>query len=169
MKSSIRAVAAGLLLVITSLVLVGCAAGADASSMTPVAEEPAESLPEGNLTEGQDVVEGSVEVVYFHTANPCDCMAVFGEAIADSINANFEAELASGELKFIDVVSDDAANKEIVEAFDSQPSDLFVGIRIGDVTTAEPDYEIWNLMGDDEAVAKYVKGVVEAKLAGMNS
>ena len=119
--------------------------------------------------EGQEVTAGSVQLVYFHIANPCSCMAVFGGAIADSINTNFQTELASGELKFIDVVSDDAANKEIVEAFDSQPSDLFVVTTIGDAISVEPDYDIWSLMGDNEAVAQYVKGVVEAKLAGLNS
>ena len=176
MKKTVRIVAVALLFVITSLALVGCSAGADASSVPPPveepaasvsAEEPAESVPADNTSAGQEVVAGSVQVVYFHIANPCACMAAFGEAIADSINTNFEAELASGVVKFIDVVSDDAANAATVEAFDSQPSDLFVVTSIGEATSVEPDNEIWSLMGDDEAVAQHVKDAVEAKLAGL--
>jgi len=178
MKKTARMMALALLFVMTSAVVVGCSAWGDADSSTPPAEEavesvpaeePADSVPVHDPEEGQEVTVGSVQLVYFHIANPCSCMAVFGGAIADSINTNFQTELASGELKFIDVVSDDAANKEIVEAFDSQPSDLFVVTTIGDAISVEPDYDIWSLMGDNEAVAQYVKGVVEAKLAGLNS
>ena len=176
MMKTTRKVLLILLLGISSLVLVGCSPGEDASAApSPVAEpaesvpaeEPVESVPADNTSAGQEVVAGSVQVVYFHIANPCDCMAAFGEAIADSINTNFQAELASGVVKFIDVVSDDAANAATVEAFDSQPSDLFVVTSIGEATSVEPDNEIWSLMGDDEAVAQHVKDAVEAKLAGL--
>ena len=169
MKKTVRIVAVALLFVITSLALVGCSSGADASSVLPPVEEPAESAPADNSSAGQEEVAGSVQLVYFHIANPCSCMAAFGQAISDGINTNFQAELASGVVKFIDVVSDDAANAATVEAFASQPSDLFVVTTIGDATSVEPDYDIWSLMGDDEAVGQSVKDLVEAKLAVLPS
>ena len=177
MKNIVRMVSSVLLIGIICLAMIGCSSGVDADSSTLPAEPPVESAPAEESAESapasapaeDEVTAGSVQLVYFHTANPCSCMAVFGGAIADSINTNFQTELASGVVIFVDVVSDDAANKEIVEAFDSQPFDLFVVTTIGDAISVEPDYDIWSLMGDNEAVALYVKGVVEAKLAGLNS
>ncbi|MBN1857020.1 MAG: hypothetical protein JW846_08720 [Dehalococcoidia bacterium] len=165
MKNIARMVSLVLLIGIISLAMTGCSSGVDADTSTLPAEQPVESAPESAPTD--EVPAVSVQLVYFHVANPCDCMAVFGEAVADSVNTNFQAELASGVVELVDVVSDDPANAATVEAFDSQPSDLFVVTRVGDAVSVEPDYEIWGLMGDNEAVAQYVKDMVEAKLAGL--
>ena len=165
MSKTLRIVAAAFLFVVIPLALVGCSEDADVTPVAPPAAEPAEVVSADDPPLSEETAAGSVEVVYFHIANPCDCMAVFGEAVADSINANFEAELASGVVSFVDVVSDDPANVATVEDFDSQPSDIFVVTRVGDVTSVEPDYDIWSLMGDNEAVAQYVKSLVETKLA----
>jgi hypothetical protein len=169
MMKTARIVLLILLLGIGSLVPVGCSPGEDASAAPSPVADAAESVPADSLTEGQATAAGSVQVVYFHVAKPCECMAAVGQAIAYSIDTYFQTELASGLLSFVDVVSDDAANASAVESFGSQPFDLFFVTTIGDESSVEPDYDIWNLMGDDEAIAQHVKSLVEARLAGLTS
>ena len=169
MRKIARRVLLALLFGVTFLVLVGCSPKGDASAAPSPLAEPAESVPADNPTEGQETAAGSVQVVYFHVAKPCDCMAAVGQAIAYSIDTYFQTELASGLLSFVDVVSDDTANASAVGSFGSQPFDLFFVTTIGDESSVEPDYDVWNLMGDDEAIAQHVKSLVEARLAGLAS
>ncbi|MFC2008472.1 hypothetical protein ACFLUT_00245 [Chloroflexota bacterium] len=108
--------------------------------------------------------DDGVDVVYFEVAKPCDCMAEVGDAVALSIDNSFAAELQNGELRFFEIVSDDAQNKSVLETFEAQPFDLFIVRYEGGNSTAEPVYEIWNLMGDNEAIGEYVRVAVEASL-----
>ena len=93
-------------------------------------------------------------------------MAEVGDAVELAIETHFASEIRSGELRFFVIVSDDAANSELVETFNSQPFDLFIVEFEDGRGTANPVYEIWNLMGDNDAIVEFVRAIVQQSLDG---
>ena len=94
-------------------------------------------------------------------------MAEVGDAIALSVDNNFATELQNGKLRFFTVVSDDPQNESLLKMFEAQPFDLFIVTQQGGSSIAEPVYEIWNLMGDNEAISEYVRATVQASLVSV--
>lgn len=153
-------------LVISAVLLVGLSAGCSDGNATP---PPAGASQGGGIraTEPYALRTGDgVDVVYFETAEPCDCMAEVGDAVELAIQTYFEDEVRRGKLRFFVVVSDDASNSELVETFNSQPFDLFVVEFDDGQGMATPVYEIWNLMGDNEAIVELVRAAVQKSLDG---
>lgn len=109
--------------------------------------------------------DSGVDVVYFEETNPCECMAQVGVVIKDCVRTNFAGELQSGELRFFVVFSDDWANRETLNLFKNQPFDLFIVEFEDGKGVATPVYEFWSMMGDDEAIDKYVKARIQDSLA----
>ena len=107
-----------------------------------------------------------VDVVYFEVAEPCDCMAEVGDAVELAIDNNFADQIQDGSLRFYIVVSDDANTQPLLETFRAQPFDLMIVTYDDGQGTVEPIYEIWNLMGDNQAIEEYVRAAVEASLSG---
>ena len=146
-------------LMLAVAVLTGC--GNDAPPQADASEQQEEPV-NGSF---QPREADGVDVVYFEESDPCDCMAEVGDAVEHSIQSNFAQELESGELRFFLIVSDDPANGQTLQMFDAQTFDLFIIEYVDGEGTATPVYEIWNLMGDDEAIESLVKAQVEAALA----
>ncbi len=160
-----RVVVSLLALSLAAAPLVGCS-GDDSTS--PAAEAGEQS----NAQTGQEYSPRSgdgVDVVYFETERPCECMAEVGDSVERAVQTHFQDELQSGALRFFMVVSDDPANEEIVSMFNSQAFDLFVVQYEDGKGTATPVYEIWTLMGDDEAIVLFTKSLIEKSLAEQNS
>jgi hypothetical protein len=145
-----------LVLAAIAVAIIGCAP----DTATPPPADASEQQDETYAARTED----GVDVVYFEVAKPCDCMAEVGDAVELSIDNNFAAELQSGELRFFQVVSDDPQNKSILETFEAQPFDLFIVTHAGGNSEVEPVYEIWNLMGDNEAIQEFVRAAVETSL-----
>lgn len=150
-----------LFLFMTALVaLVGPACAGDAPS-APTAQ--ANDQPEAGTYTPRS--SDGIDVVYFEIAEPCECMTEVGDVIEETIRSSFANELESGVLRMSVVVSDDPVNESTVEMFNAQPFDLFIVTSANGQLTAKPVYEIWDLMGDNEAIAALVKAEVEASLA----
>jgi len=152
--------------VVSAALLVGLAAGCSDSNPTP---PPANASQQGGVrsAEPYELRTGDgVDVVYFEIAKPCDCMAEVGDAVELAIQTYFEEEVRSGELRFFVIVSDDEANSALVKLFNSQPFDLFVVSFDDGQGLAEPVYDIWNLMGDNEAIVELVRAAVQKSLDG---
>ena len=148
--------AVALILAATTVAIVGCAP----DTVTPPPTDASEQQDQTYVARTDD----GVDVVYFEVTKPCDCMAEVGDAVALSIDNNFGAELESGALRFFDIVSDDPENKSVLEMFEAQPFDLFIVTYEGGSSVVEPVYEIWNLMGDNEAIEEFVRAAVETSL-----
>jgi len=149
-----------------AVLLVGLSAGCSGDNPTP---PPASASQNGGIraTGPYELRTGDgVDVVYFETAEPCDCMAEVGDTVEQAIQTYFEDEVRSGELRFFLIVSDDKANAELVQLFNSQPFDMFVVEFNDGKGMATPVYEVWNLMGDNEAIAEFVRAVVQKSLDG---
>jgi len=147
-----------LLIVATAVVALGCAS--DNTTPPPADASEQQAGPYAART------DDGVDVVYFETSKPCDCMAEVGDAVELAIDNNFSDELQSGELRFFLVVSDDPQNGSMLKDFDAQPFDLMIVSYDGGRGTIQPVYEIWNLMGDNEAIEEYVRAAVETSLRG---
>ena len=89
-----------------------------------------------------------VELIYFHTRNPCPCMAVVGDNIKYAVDTCFKDEVAGGRVTLTMIVSDDPANVELVKTYDAMAFSLFIREVRGDSELLYPVGGIWEMTGD---------------------
>ena len=89
-----------------------------------------------------------VELIYFHTTNPCHCMAVVGDNIKYAVDTYFKDEVASGKVMLTMIVSDDPANAGMLKKYDAMVFSLFIREVRGDSERVYPVSEIWEMTGD---------------------
>jgi hypothetical protein len=89
-----------------------------------------------------------VELIYFHTGNPCHCMAVVGDNIKYAVDTYFKDEVASGQVVLTMVVADDPANAGMMKKYDAMVFSLFIREVRGDNERVYPVGEIWEMTGD---------------------
>jgi hypothetical protein len=89
-----------------------------------------------------------VELIYFHTKNPCHCMAVVGDNIKYAVDTYFKDEVAGGKVTLTMIVADDPANAELVKKYDAMVFSLFIREVRGDSERVYPVNEIWEMTGD---------------------
>ena len=89
-----------------------------------------------------------VELIYFHTKNPCHCMAVVGDNIKYAVDTYFKDEVAGGRVSLTMIVSDDPANLELLKKYDAMVFSLFIREVRGDSERVYPVGEIWEMTGD---------------------
>jgi hypothetical protein len=109
-----------------------------------------------------------VELIYFHTKNPCHCMAVVGDNIRYAVDTYFKEETGSGRLKLTMVVSDDPANAGMVKKYNAMLFTLLIREIRGDQERVYPVGSIWEMTGDDnrEKLVQFMKSTVTAVLEG---
>jgi len=112
-----------------------------------------------------------VELIYFHTKNPCHCMAIVGDNIKYAVDTYFKDEQASGKVKLTMIVSDNPANAELVKKYDAMLFTLFVKEIRGNTEKIYPVSDIWNMTGDDnkDALVKFIKTALTNILEGKSS
>jgi len=89
-----------------------------------------------------------VELIYFHTKNPCHCMAVVGDSIEYAVDTYFKDEVAGGQVALSMIVSDDPANADTVKKYDAMAFSLFIREVRSDSVRVYPVGEIWEMTGD---------------------
>jgi hypothetical protein len=89
-----------------------------------------------------------VEMIYFHTKNPCPCMAVVGDNIKYAVDTYFKEEVASGQVNLTMVVADDPANAALLKKYDAMVFSLFIREVRGDSERLYPVDAIWEMTGD---------------------
>jgi hypothetical protein len=112
----------------------------------------------------------SVELIYFHTKDPCHCMAVVGDSIKYAVDTYFKDETAAGKVKLTMIVSDDPANADLLKKYDAMYFSLFVReIRPG-AEKIYPVNAIWEMTGDDnrDKLVDFIKNMLTEILAGKN-
>ena len=156
-----RAVVSLLTLSLAALPLAGCSGDESTSPAAEAVEQANTEAEQGYSPRSGD----GVDVVYFETERPCECMAEVGDAVEYAVQTHFQDELQSGVLRFFMVVSDDPANEELVNTFNSQAFDLFVVQYEDGRSAATPVHDIWGLMDDNEAIVLFAKSLIEQSLA----
>lgn len=161
MKRTKAVMSVPVLCVLLLMSLAGCS-----GEVTP---PPAQAS--GQTTAAQGAYElrsdTGIDVLYFQTSDPCECMAEVGVAVRNAVNTHFAQELQSGELRFFVIYSDDWSNRATFEMFKNQPFDLFIVEVENGRGLATPLYELWGVMGDAEAIDLYVREHIEQSLAGL--
>jgi hypothetical protein len=117
-------------------------AAAENGTMVILVENTSISLPIRPLR------PDSVELIYFHTKNPCHCMAVVGDNIKYAVDTYFKDEVAGGKVTLTMIVADDPANAEIMKKYDAMVFSLFIRELRGDSERIYPVGEIWEMTGD---------------------
>lgn len=150
-----------LVLVVIGL-FTGCATPAPAQTgeSDPQAVQVAPS--EGQKTSPPD----RLEIVYFHRANPCHCMAVVEGYIKQVIYLDFASEEASGKIVYRSVVSDDPANKELVKKYRAYLFQLFFTEYRGKQERTYPVDQIWALRDDPEKLKSFLRETIAKSLKG---
>jgi len=145
----------------TGLLLAGC-------SETGSAPPPAGAdggAPTADRTAYELRTDSGIDVVYFAESDACDCMAEVGVVIRETVHTYFEDELSDETIRFFVIASDDWANRETLETFNSQPFDLFIVEYVDGKGVATPLYDFWSMVGDNAAIELYVKAQIEDVLA----
>lgn len=91
-------------------------------------------------------------------------MAEVKGIIDSALRTNFAEEMERKAVRFFSVVSDDPANQDLVRMYGSQQFDLFLVTYEGGKARATQVYEIWSLLGDNEAIALAVTSRVADSL-----
>lgn len=105
-----------------------------------------------------------VELIYFHTKNPCHCMAVVGDNIKYAVETYFKDEAASGKVVLNMIVSDDPTNMPLVKKYDAMAFSLFFREVRGESERVYPVSQIWEMTGD--ANKDRLTGFIRVTLAG---
>ncbi len=144
-------------------------AASDDPEDTPPAHAEEESAPPANddgriigpSTGPYTARDGDgVDLVYFETTNACACMIEVGDAVESAVLTAFQPELRSGELRFYMLFSNSPENMDLVKSLGAQPFDLFIGSFKDGQGPLEPDYGIWSLTGNSEAIEELVRSLV---------
>jgi hypothetical protein len=112
-----------------------------------------------------------VELIYFHTKEPCHCMAVVKENLVYAVETNFGKEIVTGKVKLTTIVSDDPANAELVKKYDAMLFTLFIKEIRGNNEKVYPVSDIWNMTGDDnkDKLINFIRIKVNSVLEGKSS
>ena len=149
------------------LLTLGFAAGKEVTlrsmrgpAAAPGAVAPAESAPAGATAERSD----RVEVYYVHATIRCATCRTIEKMTREVIEKQFAGELADGRIRWreADFQEDEAlARRYKIEA----SGVLVVRLRDGRETGFERLDEVWTLLNDPPAFAKYVGDAVRAALS----
>lgn len=139
-----------LLVLLLAVLLPACAAKVPAQT---VEEEP-KGAPD------------RLEIVYFHRANPCHCMAVVEDYIRAVLYLDFNRELDNGKLAYKSIVSDDPKNQEIVAKYRAYLFQLFFTEYRGKQERTYPVDGIWALRDDPEKLKAFLREAIRKSLNG---
>ena len=109
-------------------------------------------------------IDNGVEVVYFHRAQRCSGCIRMQDMTEYTLNTYFADELESGEIVFIAVNLQDAANADIVQKFGAYTSSLFLNDVENGVDSIEELTDVWFVLWDDEEFVDTVKTAIEERL-----
>jgi hypothetical protein len=111
--------------------------------------------------DGQDVVE----VIYFHRAQRCSGCIHAQDMTEYTLNTYFAEELESGEIVFVALNLQEAANADMVQKFGAYTSSLFLNDVEGGSNSIEELTDIWFVLWDDVEFADVLRTAIEECLA----
>lgn len=133
------------------------------AALFPACAAPA---PAQTVDEKPSTPPDRLEIVYFHRANPCHCMAVVEGYIRQVIYLDFASEEANGKIVYKSVISDDPANKELVAKYRAYLFQLFFTEYRGKQERIYPVDQIWALRDDPERLRSFLRELITKSLNG---
>ncbi|OPY43900.1 MAG: hypothetical protein A4E42_01172 [Methanoregulaceae archaeon PtaU1.Bin222] len=107
-----------------------------------------------------------VEVYHFHATRQCYSCIVLGDYAEETVTTYFAPELQSGKVIFAHVNVDLPENKAVFERYRPTGSSLWIGVYDSDGFHKEQNIKVWYKLGDKDEYMKYLKEVIEKRLAG---
>jgi hypothetical protein len=109
-------------------------------------------------------IDNGVEVVYFHRAQRCSGCIRMQDMTEYTLNTYFADELESGEIVFVAINLQDAANADMVQKFGAYTSSLFLNDAEGGADSIEELTDVWFVLWDDEEFADTLKDAIKERL-----
>ena len=117
-------------------------------------------------TEETEVNVDKLEVYHFHGNQQCTSCKTVGAYAEETVNTYFKDELESGLITFDHINGDLAENRELVQKYGATGSSLWLGTYKNGTFEAKQNTKVWYKIRDKQDYMQYLKGVIEAKLAG---
>jgi hypothetical protein len=122
-------------------------------------------VPEQDVSSGPPPsIDNGVEVVYFHRAQRCAGCIHAQDMTEYTLNTYFAEELENGEIVFVALNLQDAANAAMVQKYGAYTSSLFINDVEEGVEQIEQVTDIWLVLWDDEEFVELVKTEIEERL-----
>lgn len=111
----------------------------------------------GNASASEPAADGLV-VYYFHSNTRCPtCQSIESQA-KDAVHADFAPQLASGAMTWKILNYEQPSNAELAKKFEIQmPVVVLANMKAGRVEDWKRLDEVWALVGDKPAFAKYIR------------
>ncbi len=109
-------------------------------------------------------IDNGVEVVYFHRAQRCAGCIHAQDMTEYTLDTYFSDELENGEIVFVALNLQDAANAAMVQKYGAYTSSLFINDVEEGVEQIEQITDIWLVLWDDEEFVELVKTEIEERL-----
>ena len=110
-------------------------------------------------------IDNGVEVVYFHREHRCAGCIHAQDTTEYTLSTYFAEELENGEIVFMALNLQDAANADMVQKFGAYTSSLFLNDVEGGADSIEELTDVWFVLWEDEEFVNVVKAAIEECLA----
>lgn len=122
-------------------------------------------VPEQDVSSGPPPsIDNGVEVVYFHRAQRCAGCIHAQDMTEYTLDTYFSDELENGEIVFVALNLQDAANADMVQKYGAYTSSLFLNDVEGGADNISEVTGIWFVLWDDEGFVELVKTEIEERL-----
>lgn len=148
------------LLILCTIFLAILAAGCTGTVPARPALSPVPSLTPQNHT------VSSIELVFFHPVPGCDSCERVGRMANETVTTYFGPELAAGRIRFRDVNLNLPENRDIANRYGAYTESLWIGEHDETGFHVTEILDIWYYAYNREEYMKYLKGVLDRKLAG---
>ncbi len=114
----------------------------------------------------ETIPAGGIELVFFHPVPGCDSCERVGLLANETVNTYFDPQRAAGKITFRDVNLNLPENRGIANRYGAYTESLWIGEYNETGFHATEIVDIWYYAYNRDEYLKYLKGVLERKLAG---
>ncbi len=107
-----------------------------------------------------------LEIYHFHGTQQCYSCVTMGDYAEATVKTYFKDELEDGIIVFDHINGQLPENRDLVMKYGATGSSLWLGTYDGESFVPEQNVQVWYKINDKQNYMKYLKGVIEQKLAG---
>jgi hypothetical protein len=144
------------------VIICGCFAGCTSSPESSPYPQSSSSLINQTTSSAVELVE----VYHFHGNSQCTSCIAVGDLAEQTVNANFNDKLASGQLVFAHVNFDLPENDALVKKYGVTGSSLWIGVYDSTGFHKEQNIRVWYEIDDEDAYMTYLSGIITKRLTG---